>query len=236
MISRMKRIVLFISLIFVLALVPALPQTAAGAETAAERYAVAAEHDVWFYSEANEEKGLFIMPFSYYVKVLAEGEPFCRVEYLENRNGRIPLEGYCKKSDLQFVDFTPVRPWLFYDLELKYSIENGGSVGSGSFDTIARTVSFYGTYYSGTALYYYVYADGQFDYVPASQEIKYDFNTDYLTPSSGEVPPADRNGNGGLTGIQIAVVCIVCAAAVVVAFIVLRGKKPPVAQSPEEET
>ena len=229
----MKRVIVLVFCLFV-ALLPSLPQKEAHADSS-EVYAVAPTQEVWFYSEAEESRGLFILPQSYYVRVLSDGDPFCRVEYLDNADGFTRLTGYCKRSDLLFVDFIPARPYLHYGLELTYTIDNGTHIGSGGLSSITRTVSFYGTYKNGTALYYYVYADGVFDYVLATQEVNYELNTDYLAAASGEVPPDGQNPEEGLTGIQIAVICIVCAATVAVAFFVLRGKKPRLTSTDQPE-
>lgn len=233
---------ILITAIFTCALcgvLPAAPEKTAHAESAETdgTYAVAAQHDVWFYSEANENKGLFILPYSYYVKVLKVSRPFCEVEYLEDAAGYEKITGFCRYDDLLFVDFVPKRPYLHLNLTLVYSLNDPEGFEGGSLGTYERSVTFYGTYYNGTALKYYVYADNQFAKVSPSdikEEVKYEYNTDYLTPTSGETSGGNKTSSGeGLSGIQIAVICIVCAAAVAVAFFVLRGKKPPVSQGEE---
>lgn len=247
--ARMKRFLLiFITLISTFAfcaVFPAAHATTAKAETAdstetiepMDTYAVAPTKNVWFYSAPDEEKGLFILPYTYYVKVLTVGKPFCEVQYLEDVAGYKKLTGYCLYDDLQFVDFVPQRPYLYLNLTLKYSLKDTDEFDGSSLGTYERPVVFYGTFYNGTALKYYVYADNQFAKVAPSdvkEELKYDYNTDYRTVATG----AGDNGNtasssNGLSAVQIAVICIVCAAAVAVAFFVLRGKKPPVAGADE---
>lgn len=227
----MKRILFFLSILCasVFLAFPAAPQRTASAETTEETYAVAERDGIWFYSEPLSEKGLFILPESYYVRVLSMGDPFCEVQYLNKT-------GYCKRSDLLFVDFVPVRPFLNYEYTLSYTMENGSFIGSGALSSVERSVTFYGTFLHGTETYYYVYADGIYDYVPKTQEIIYEHNTDYLTPASssdsGENTPASSSGR--LSGVEIAVICAVCAACAVVALFVLRGKKPPVVHSEEQ--
>lgn len=233
---------IFITVIFTCALcavIPAAPEKTANAESAeiSDTYAVAAQHDVWFYSEPNGDKGLFILPFSYYVKVLKVSRPFCEVEYLEDAVGYEKVTGYCRYDDLQFVDFVPKRPYLHLNLTLVYSLNDTEGIEGTSLSTYERPVTFYGTYYNGTALKYYVYVDKQFAKVSPSdvkEDVKYDYNTDYLTPTSAGTDDGKPSSSGeGLSGVQIAVICIVCAAAVAVAFFVLRGKKPPVSQGEE---
>lgn len=227
MIARMKRLIFILSSFLLIFTLPV--PTASEANAAEERYAVAAERDVWFYEEADESKGLFIMPYTYYVKVINEGSPFCLVEYQDGMNGYKKLTGYCLKDALTFVDFIPERPFLRKQINLAYTIAGGGAIGGGALGSMERTVNFYGTYYAGTALYYYVYADGVFDYVPAVEPVSYDLNTDYLSSVSVVEPPAEepKESSGGLSALQIAVICLLCVAAAVAAFFVLRGKKPP---------
>ena len=230
-IARMKRILSIISILFACAILvpfPSAPQRTASAETTQEIYAVAEKDGVWFYSEPLSEKGLFILPESYYVRVLDNGDVFCQVQYLNKT-------GYCKRSDLLFVDFVPARPFLYYDYTLSYTMDNNTAVGNGSLSSIERTVSFYGTFLHGTETYYYVCADGIYDYVPKTQEIIYEKNTDYLVPASAGGETENKPvSSGGLSGVEIAVICIVCAACIAVAFFVLRGKKPPIARSDEQ--
>lgn len=229
----MKRIFL---ILFALALALAAPlsPTAAYAEGEA-RFAVAAERDVWFYREPNDKSGLFILPYTYYVSVLSEGEPFCAVEYLDDTPPYKKISGYCKRDDLTFVDFTPARPYLRRQITVTYTLpESPSAPAGGSFQTVEKTFLFYGTYYSGTAEYHYVYADGTFDYVPASEEVTYELNTDYLSPVSGNLPESPED-SAPLSGGQIAALCVLCAAVVAAAVFILRGrrKSPPL---PDEES
>ena len=232
MISRMKR--LFPILIIVLLLFQ-IPVSGVSAHAEEDVYAVADKRDVWFYQEPDESKGLFILPYTYYVKVLSEGDPFCRVEYQDSADGYKPLSGYCLREQLHFVDFTPVRPFLKKRITLTYSIDSGNGIGDGSFDSMERTVSYYGNFSSGTAPYYYVYADGKFDYVPATEPVTYDLNTDYIVPAGTDPDPDVTVQKNGINGLEIALVCLLCAAAVIVAFFVIRGKKAPISDRNGDE-
>ncbi|MDE5897272.1 MAG: hypothetical protein K2H43_05635 [Clostridia bacterium] len=232
----MKRLFPILVLLFALVALAPGHVPAATARAEGEQYAVAAARDVWFYSEADENKGLFILPYTYYVKVLSEGDPFCYVEYQDASDGYKPLTGYCRRDALTFVDFQPTRPFLKKRITLTYSIDSGSGFGGGAFDSIERTVSFYGTFASGTAPYYYVYGDGEFGYVRATTPVSYDLNTDYLTPASGDDPePPTTSANKGINGVEIALVCLLCVAAVIVAFFVIKGKKPPVANRDQDD-
>lgn len=229
----MKRVMPFF-LVLMLILVPcaawALPTHSLQvlAEEPEELYAVADKRDVWFYSAENEESGLFLMPYTYYVKILRRGTVYCAVQYLDDAAPYKSVTGYCKTDDLTFVDFIPERPYLRREITITYNVESAGGtlMGKGAFSKLEKTFVYYGTSYLGTARFFYVYADGVFDYVPATQEILYDLNTDYLTPAAGEEPADTEVPSEGLSGMQILIVCVAAVALAAIAVFVLRGKKP----------
>lgn len=224
--ARMKRLIsLLCALVLMLVSPPATLARAeeSGTTVSESGYAVAETDNVWFYSEPDESKGLFMIPKSYYVKFVLDGNPFCMVEYGTDSAPYRKLTGYCQKSQLRFVDFLPERPYLNLQVTVTYKLSE--TLG-GAFDKIDRTFVYYGLYYRGTACYWYVFADGVFDYVPADGKPDYPLNTDYLHTESGE-PPAEQAA-AGLSGVQIALICIAVVAAVAVAVVVLYGKKLPV--------
>ncbi len=185
-------------------------------------YAVAAARDVWFYAREDESSRLFQLPFSYYVRVLAEGETYCSVEYLDDVPPYRKIQGYCRKDALTPVDFVPARPYLRREITVEYSLPQKGGLGEGKFLTVERTFVYYGQRYEGSALYFYVLADGEFDYIPAASPLEYEYNTDYLETAA----VTSHEGSAGLSAAEIAIICIACVAVVGVAVLVLRGKKP----------
>lgn len=226
----MKRIL--ICLLIIISLISPTAVTAhADGETSenGELYAVADSRDVYFYSEAKESSGLFILPYTYYVKVLSLGEPFCRVEYLDDASPYRKITGYCKKSEITFVDFVPARPYLRREITVRYSIESGlPTMGTGAFDNVEVNYLYYGSYRAGTSLFHYVCHNGEFGYVPASEEITYELNTDYLEKTSAELPPSENEPSptsSTLSPVQITVICVLCVAVVGIAAFVLRGKR-----------
>lgn len=223
----MKRIPLIL-LVFAL-LLPAA-SVRADAETA--RYAVADAQDVWFYAEPDEKSGLFLIPYTYYVRVLSEGPVYCAAEYLDDSPPYRKITGYCKRDKLTFVDFVPERPYLRRVVTLTYTLSDSPAlgVGKGAFNAVSRDFVYYGACYAGTLLYWYVYADGIFDYVPAPEDLVYDLNTDYLV-QAGPAEPAEPAPEG-LSPAHIAVICLLCVAAALLAVFILRGKKP--SPAPEE--
>lgn len=201
------------------------------AEQTQQLYAVAAERGVWLYSEADERTGLFILPYTYYVRVLAPGDPFCYVEYMDGSASFPIVSGYCKKDELTFVDFIPERPYLKQEITVVYSLPDvpSVSVGDDFFYTTEITYLYYGDYTIGSAAYYYVCRDGKFGYIPAVQDIEYDLNTDYLSQTSGgSKEPQPDTESPALSGMQIFLLCAVCASVVAVSAFVLRGKRTAV--------
>ncbi len=224
----MKR---FIPIVLILLVLFSRPPAAAGPVSSAMadtlRYAVAADSNVWFYSSESEDARLFLIPETYYVRVLSEGEVFSAVEYLVNDAPYKKVMGYCRTAALTFVDFIPARPFLRKLVTVTYSLPGAG-VLSGELAGIEKTFVYYGMRYESGQLYFYVLDGDRFGYVPASAPPEFEHNDDWLSvpedpPVSGETePPAQGDGP---TALQIVAICAVCAAAVVIAALVLRGHK-----------
>lgn len=197
------------------------PVVRAGAADAV--YAVAADTNVWFYSAEEEASKLFLIPETYYVRVLEREEEFSAVEYLVNDPPFRKVVGYCRTDALTFVDFVPERPYLRKEITLSYTLAAGGAPG-GEFDSIERTFVYYGSRYEKGNLYLYVLSEGVFGYVPAEEEPAFERNDDFLA-MAGPSEPAEEVQAGGLSAAEIVVICLASAAAVVCAVFVLRGKR-----------
>lgn len=233
MIANMKRLIFLILAMLTSALCARAP-VAVRAEERTPLYAVAEDDNVYFYSQADDKSGLFILPRTYYVRVLAVGEPFCRVEYQEDVLPYKKLTGYCRKGELTFVDFVPARPFLNKEISVTYTLPESGSPVGETFGSIEVSYLYYGSYRAGTSLFYYVCSDGKFGYVPAAEELTYDLNTDYLSAVSGtEEPPAESGKTSSLSPAQIVAVCVICLSAAAVAVFVVRGKRKP---APRDES
>ena len=227
MIARMKTFV--ISLMLLLAAALALPVPAADAAAADDkRYAVAATEDVWFYTGESEEERLFLIPYTYYVRVLDEGELYCTVEYQADDAPYKKLLGYCRTEQLLFVDFVPARPYLRRQVTLTYTLPDSGGLSDAELTTVERTFSYYGERTEGAQLYYYVFDGETFGYVPAEEHVEFEHNTDYLEAMAKPepAPEEETEETSSVNVVQIVVICILCVAAVAIAILVLRGKKP----------
>ena len=234
----MKVLILIAALLF---LFPSPVLTVRAEETqtpAAEVYAVAARNDVWLYAEENEESGLFLLPYTYYVRVVERGEPFSAVVYGTDEAPYRAVKGYCKTALLTFVGFVPKRPFLKLEVTVTYTVPGTSSeMGNGTFDEIERSFHYYGTSYLGTQRYFYVLSDGVFDYIPPARDDNYELNTDYLTDVSGpaEEPPVEEEAtSSALSGIEIAALILGILAVAAIAFFVLRGRKAPSAAEADE--
>ena len=196
------------------------------ARAESETYAVAETAEVWFYKTENEEDKLFCIPRTYYVHVLSRGEKFSLCEYLKDITPYKKVLGYCQTDSLTFVNFIPERPYLYREVTVEYVLP-GAAFGSGIFAGKQETFVYYGTRYEGGQLYFYVGKNGEFDYIPASEELVFDLNTDYLPEP--EAPSATVNSSGGLSAVQIVLITLSAVAVLVVAIFVARGRKsaPP---------
>lgn len=227
MIAAMKRLLCLLVATAVFFLFPSPVSVSAEEE---ERYAVAAQRGVWFYGAENEESGLFQIPYTYYVRVLREGTLFSAVQYLDNVAPYRAVTGFCKTEDLLFVDFIPARPYLYREITVTYTVSGEGTLGSGVFDKLEKKFVYYGESYAGTARFYYVLADGMFGYVPATQEVIYELNSDFLTPSAGEIPPSEPSF--APSAVQVAAICAAVFVLLAIAVLILRGKRPAPAEEP----
>ena len=221
----MKRLLFPLLALFLLTAAGA-PQAVYAAQAKEYPYAVAASENVWFYTAASEESRLFLLPLSYYVRVVEVGETFSRVEYLDNLPPYRKLSGYCRTDSVTTVDFTPARPFLYREITLTYTLPEGGSFGSGNFSSITRTFYYYGMRYENGGLYFYVHDEnGVCDFIPAREPLEFELNTDYLNVEEPAAASGAESGDSSPSAVQIVVICIACAAAVAVAVLVVRGKR-----------
>lgn len=229
MISDMKRLLLLLPLAAILLLSFPVPLSASAAEKNSYQeplYAVADGTDVWFYASESESSRLFLLPATYYVHILSEGEEYYRVDYLQDETPYRRITGYCRKDSVIPVDYIPVRPFLKREITLSYTLGKEGSFGGGSFSTVEKSFVYYGHRYEGAQLYFYVLSGETFDYIPAERELEYERNTDYLDYLAA-LEEAEDEEQSGLSAAAIAVIAVACVAAVGIAVLVVRGKRQP---------
>ncbi len=236
----MKRFLLLLLMLPFL-LFPSCPYTLLANAEESPTYAVAASENVYLYKDKSDSSGLFILPHTYYVKVLSVEEPFCAVEYHTDEAPYKKVSGYCKKAELTFVDFVPERPFLKKEISVTYSLPESDFMpsGDGFLQSVSVDYLFYGEFPVGSARYAYVYGNGAFGYLPVTEKIAYERNTDYLKTDAEEMPPPAEDATderAGISGTTIFFLVALGLSAVAIIILVIRGKRPPVAIREEQES
>lgn len=220
-------------LYFLYALMPALSLSAAKAETASPTpptvggYACIRTENVYFYETENDGRGLFLLPKTYYVKILAAGETYCKIEYLYDDSNVKKLVGYAKTEELTFVDYVPRRPYLYKLFEVRYTIEDA-SAGEGFLNQITVTCAYYGDYQVGSQTYCYVLRGDAFGYIPKPSDFVFEENTEYEehlpteAPSAENDPPSESNNPA-----QIGILVALCLLVPILAALILKPPRRP---------
>ncbi len=147
-----------------------------------DRYACINQDNVYLYSDEDEDMGIFILPKTYYVKIIANGINFTYVQYLEDVNCYKSIYGYCKTSELTFVDYQPQQPYLFYTFPIEYyygNINDSTLPDKESLQSITLNAIYYGDYLSGTKTYCYILRDNTFGYILKNNTINFQSNSEY---------------------------------------------------------
>lgn len=210
------------------------PRFFAQAQAPTEEYACILEDGTYFYASQTESHGLFLLPKTYFVKVVERGEDFCRVEYLSDSETTKKLRGFVKTHLLTFVDFVPYMPYLYHAFDVRYVVDNSPT-DSSFLSSITIRCAYYGDYTVGTKTYCYVLRDDTFGYVPKPIDFYYPENTEYADylaqqntttqpPAQSEMPPA-----------QIAVLIALCLLVPTLAAIILKPPKRPPYETDEYE-
>lgn len=192
-------------------------------------YACIRTPEVYLYEKENSSSGLFILPYTYYVKILAEGVDYCYVQYQTDSAPYKAVYGYCKTDELTFVDFVPQRPYLSYAVDATYVLEGAGNafVGDSVLSSVTLTYAYYGDYIVGSSVYRYVTLDGKRGYLPKTTEISYELNTEY---EQHRPAPDDTNDTPAATTdplpvAQIVLFALLALLAVGFVYYLLRPKR-----------
>ncbi len=236
---KAKRILSALLLALLLCASPPLPVLNARADTpssSAQRtpapgaYACILAKGTFFYSAADERKGVFLLPESYYVRLVEYGQEYCRVEYQRNEQDGKRLVGYAKTALLTFVDYVPVRPYLYHVFDLTYTIGNGEAESSSFLTEITLSCVYYGDYRVGSETYCYVLRGQEFGYVPKPVGLSFERNTEYedylasLTPPPAEKEPEPEQSVSA-TPAQIAILVVICILVPMLAAFILKPQK-----------
>ena len=202
-------------MIFVSVLLPC-PVLSARAEES-ETYACVLSEGTYLYAEQSEESGLFLIPNTYYVRILEQGAEYSYVEYAADSGLYKAVRGYCKSEALTPVDFTPARPFVNLTVSLTYRLEGTSALVGGDLALVTVEAAYYGDYTVGSAQYCYVCANGKFGYVPRP-EISYELNDDYLP----EAPPVSAETQD----VSVSLYILIGALCLWLVFILLLSLRP----------
>lgn len=195
----------------------------------ADSYACILSEEAFFYSAKDEKRGVFLLPKTYYVKILEAGEEFCRIEYLYDDAYVQKLVGYAKTSDLTPVPYVPKRPYLYRLIEVSYTIDGGNAQNSGFLDRITVTCAYYGDYHIGSETYSYILRDGSFGYIPKPTDLSFEINTEYAeweaANAEQEKKEEEEQPKEQASPAQIAILIALCLLVPVLAALILRPSK-----------
>jgi hypothetical protein len=198
------------------------------AQPTAGSYACILSDTTYFYSAPDLRRGVFVLPKTYYVKLLSYDSDFCKIEYLYDDNDCRKLIGYAQTDKLTFVDYIPNRPYLYYLFDVQYYIDDTAPSDSSFLNQLTVTCVYYGDYKIGSETYCYVLRGESFGYIPKPSTLLYEENTEYAdrflstppdTPTQS-TPLEEENSSPA----QIAILITLCLLVPILAALIL---KPP---------
>lgn len=189
------------------------------------RYARVTQENVYLYSSAQDNSGLFVLPRTYFVKITGESGDYYKVEYLTGAAGVTPVRGYCRKAEVSPVDYVPETPFLVYGTDVTFTA-GSGDLPDGFITEYTVPADFYGTFSYGSSVYYYVNIGGEFGYVPAAActPLDYPENTEHSETVS---PGKDPSPNGNASVLNVVLVCALSVAALGAVYFLFRPAKAP---------
>jgi hypothetical protein len=194
--------------------------------------------DTFFFSTPDDSRGLFLIPKTYYVKILEYGETHCKIEYLYDDANTKKLVGYVETNKLTAVDYTPKRPYLYYVFDVSYRIDNTQINDSSFLNQITVTCAYYGDYIIGSETYCYVLRGDTFGYIPKPASLTITPNTEYdeylasLLPDEPLVSD-EPIGQTQSSPAQIAILITLCLLIPILAALIIKPPKRPAYETDE---
>ena len=223
------------ALLWFLAMLSPVQQTAVFAaqnttsvpELSAGGYACILSDTAYFYTDQEEKSGLFLLPETYFVKILEVGEPYSKIEYLYDDTKVKKLTGYAKSEQLTAVDFVPKRPYYYCLFNVHYRLD--GSIAGDTFlDEITIACTYYGEYPVGSKTYCYVLQGEEFGYVPKPADLVVEKSTEYAdnyTPPQETPTPSAPQAT--TQPAQIAILIALCLLVPILAALILKPPRRP---------
>lgn len=190
-------------------------------------YACILEDNTYFYTQPNEECGIFLLPKSYYVKVLDYQANYCKIEYLYDSSLSQKITGYAKTNQLTFVEYTPKRPYLYYIFDVYYQIGDTQIEDSAFLTQLKISCAYYGDFYFGGKTYCYVLRGDTFGYVPKPATLSYEENTEYADylAQIPTAPPEQTTSQSAPIGQIALFVSLSLLVPILAAFLLKQSKR-----------
>ena len=229
---------LCVMLYFVCALCPLAHRPARADDTATGAYACVLEDDSFFYASKDEKQGLFLLPKTYFVKVLESAPDYTKIEYLTDSASTKKLIGYAKTSELTFVDYVPQTPYLYLSFNVTYKLSD--ELSNPSFlNELVVECTYYGDSTIGSKTYCYVLRGQDFGYILKPDGLSISENPEYAERLQSQKPtPAPENEpkeeeTESASPAQIAILIALCLLVPVLAALILKSpRKPPYEEEP----
>ena len=174
-------------------------------------YACILKDDTYLYASSNERSGLFLLPQTYYVKILDSQPDFTKVEYSTDTATSKRLTGYCKTELLTPVDYVPLNPYFNYTFDVTYRLDDDNKVYP-FLGEITLTCTYYGNYPIGSELYCYALRGDTFGYVRLPADFTFVPNPEYAErfnqPTQEEQTAQPIEPQDSLPPVQIALIAI----------------------------
>ena len=222
-------------LIFLLSISPCSALLPVVAEEPASQgdYACILE-DAFFYATPDENRGVFLLPKTYYVRLLEYGTEFCKIEYQADESIAQRVVGYAKTSTLTFVDYQPERPYLYHTFDVVYQIPDTNALDPSYLTQVTITCAYYGDFKVGSKTYCYVLRGSQFGYVPKPNTLAYEENTEYAeylenlqASTSAPDQPQSPNISVATSPVQIGILVVLCLLVPFLAALILKPPRRP---------
>lgn len=127
----------------------------ANAETADKVSYARIKSNCYLYESDALDSGIFILPESYYVKILSQGNTFHKVSYLDDGEFATAVTGYVLASSVEVVSHTPQNPYLHYTVTVTFKLSTY-AIGNNVLQELKLELPFYGISTVNTKVYNYV--------------------------------------------------------------------------------
>ncbi len=202
-------------------------------------YACILSDNTYFYSMPDEKRGVFLLPKTYYVKVLDYQPDYCKIEYLYDNSVLQKITGYARTEQLTFVEYVPKRPYLYYIFDVYYEIGDTQIEDSAFLTQLKVSCVYYGDFYFGGKTYCYVLRGDTFGYIPKPDYVSYEENTEYADYLAQKTPPPSSAPNENTqqsSPAQIGILIALCLLVPIIAALILKQPKRHFYYDPDEQT